>query len=108
MHAIIPIGIVGGFERITGEAMDICLRVLKESNKSRFDSYSSQEQCIGHIPYCHSGLSRAQFFPTTFLEIALCILWVLVFWCAKFHQNLYEEFRDIFEFLQKGYKLCMN
>ena len=51
--------------------MDICLRVLKESNKSRFDSYSRREQCIDHIPYCHSGLSRAHFFPTTFLEIAV-------------------------------------
>ena len=39
----------------------MCLRVLKESNKSRFDSYSRQEQCIDHIPYYLSGLSRAQF-----------------------------------------------
>ena len=51
--------------------MDVCLRVLKEINKSRFDSYS-QEQCIDHISYYLSGLSRAQFFfPTTFLEIAV-------------------------------------
>ena len=26
--------------------MEMCLRVLKQSNKSRFDSYSRQEQCI--------------------------------------------------------------
>ena len=51
--------------------MDICLPVLKESKKNRFDSYCRQEQCIGHIPYCHSGLSCAHFFPTTFLEIAV-------------------------------------
>ena len=51
--------------------MDICLPVLKESPKYKFDSYCRQEQCIGHIPYCHSGLSRAHFFPTTFLEIAV-------------------------------------
>ena len=37
--------------------MDIYLRVLKESSKSRFASYS-QEQCIEHIPYYLSGLSR--------------------------------------------------
>ena len=37
--------------------MEMCLRVLKESNKSRFDSYSRQEQCIDHIPYYLSGLS---------------------------------------------------
>ena len=29
-----------------------------------------QEQCIEHIPYYLSGLSRASF-PTTFLEIAV-------------------------------------
>ena len=42
--------------------MEMCLRVPKESNKSRFDWYSSQEQCIDHIPYYLSGLSRAHFF----------------------------------------------
>ena len=41
--------------------MEICLRVIKESNKSRFDSHSRQEQCIEHIPYYLSGLSRAYF-----------------------------------------------
>ena len=43
---------------MVGEAMDICLRVLKESNKNRSDSYSG----IDHIPYHLSGLSRAHFF----------------------------------------------
>ena len=60
------------FEKMAREATDICLRVLKESNKSRFDSYSRQKQCIEHIPYYLSGLSRARFFPTTFLEITVC------------------------------------
>ena len=41
--------------------MKMCLRVLSESNKSRFDSYSRQEQCIDHIPYYLSGFSRAHF-----------------------------------------------
>ena len=45
---------------------DVCLRVLKESNKSSFDSYSRQEQCIDHIPYYFSGLSRAHFFRQPF------------------------------------------
>ena len=50
MHETIPKGFVGGFEftvvklkefeRMAREAMDICLRVLKKSNKSRFDDYS--------------------------------------------------------------------
>ena len=39
----------------------MCLRVLKESNKSGFDRYSRQKQCIDHIPYYLSGLSRAHF-----------------------------------------------
>ena len=34
----------------------------KESNKSRFESFSRYEQCIDHIPYYLSGLSRAHFF----------------------------------------------
>ena len=48
------------------EATDICLRVLKESNKSRFDSFSRYEQCIDHIPYYLSGLSGAHFFRQPF------------------------------------------
>ena len=68
MHATIPKGIVGGFEfsvlqrnlkELARKAMEMCFLVLKESNKSRFDSYRRQEQCIDHIPYCLSGLSRA-------------------------------------------------
>ena len=48
------------------EATDICLRVLKESNKSRFDSFSRYEQCIDHITYYLSRLSRAHFFRQPF------------------------------------------
>ena len=55
VHATIPKGIVGGFEftvlskkfeRMAREAMDIGLRVLKESNKSRFDSYSVRNSVL--------------------------------------------------------------
>ena len=49
-------------EELARRAIEMCLRVLKESNKSRFDSYSRQEQCIDHIPYYLSGLSLAHFF----------------------------------------------
>ena len=38
----------------------------KESNKSRFDSYSVRNKCIEHIPYYRSGLSRAHFFQQPF------------------------------------------
>ena len=35
------------------EAMDVCLRVLKESNKNRFDSYSVRNSVliISHITF---------------------------------------------------------
>ena len=49
--------------------MHICLRVLKESNKSRFDSYSVRNSVlsISHITFLDC---RGTFFPTAFLEIA--------------------------------------
>ena len=70
VHATIPKGIVGGFKftvlqrnlkELVRKAVEMCLRVLKESNKSSFDRYSCQKQCIDHIPYYLSGLSRAHF-----------------------------------------------
>ena len=75
VHATILKGIVGGFEfsffqrnlkELAPKAMKMCLRVLKESNKSRFDSYSRQQQCIDHIPYYLTGLSHAHFFRQPF------------------------------------------
>ena len=51
--------------------MDICLQVLKESNKTEVRQLQSQEQCIDYIPYYLLGLSRAHFFPTTFFEMAV-------------------------------------
>ena len=49
VHATIPKGI----QRIAREAMDVCLRVLKESNKSRFDCYSFRKSAliISHITF---------------------------------------------------------
>ena len=54
------------FERMVCEAMGVCLRVLKGSNESRFESYSVREQCIHYIRYYLSGLSRAHFFRQPF------------------------------------------
>ena len=52
--------------------MDLCLKAVKESNKTKLDSYQQcQEQCIDNIPYYLSGLSLAHFSPITFLEIAV-------------------------------------
>ena len=52
------------FERMSREAMDLCLRALKENNKSRFDSCSVGNSVfiISYIYACYlSGLSRAHF-----------------------------------------------
>ena len=51
--------------------MDICLRVLKESNKSKFDGYCVRNSVliVSHITF--RDCSVHTFFPTTFLEIAV-------------------------------------
>ena len=54
------------------EAMDICLCMLKESNKSRFDSYSVRNSVL-HISHITFWDCRMYKFPTTFLEIAVYI-----------------------------------
>ena len=43
---------------MAGEAMDICLQLLKESNKSRFDSYSVRNSIliISHITFRGCGV----------------------------------------------------
>ena len=82
VHATIPKGIVGGFKftvlqrslkELVRKAVEMCLRLLKESNKSRFDSYSCQKQCIDHIPYYLSELSRTHFSDN--LSRNSCISW---------------------------------
>ena len=54
------------------EAMDLCLQVLKESNKSRFDSYKVRNSVliISHITFRDCRV-HIKFFQTTFLEIAV-------------------------------------
>ena len=39
------------FKRMAREAMDVCLRVPKESNRGRFDSYSVRNKCIDHVTF---------------------------------------------------------
>ena len=59
--------------------MDICLRVLKESSKIRFDSYSvrnsiyqySIRNSVLNISLLPFGIVACTFFRTTFLEIAV-------------------------------------
>ena len=76
VHPTIPKGIVGGFEftvlqrnlkELARKAMKMCLQVLMESNKSKFDRYSRQKPCIDQIPYYLSGSrSRAHFLRQPF------------------------------------------
>ena len=75
VHATIPKGIVGGFEFLVllkeFHERDLCLRVPKESNKSRFDSYNVRNSVliISHITFrdCRKHI----FAENQFLEIAL-------------------------------------
>ena len=60
------------FQRMTREAMDICLRGLKERNKSRFDSYSVRNNVLS-TPILPFGIVACTVFATTFLEIAVYI-----------------------------------
>ena len=56
---------------MTREAMVVCLRVLKESKKSRVRQLQCKEQCIDHIPYYLFGIFTCTFFPTASLEIVV-------------------------------------
>ena len=51
--------------------MNVCLRVLKESNKIRFDSYSVRNRMYLLHPILPFGIVGCTFFPTTFLGIAV-------------------------------------
>ena len=64
------------FKRMTLKAMDVCLRVLKESNKSKFDRCNFRNS----VKWSYSILLFAfvawnsDFFPTTFLERAVSLI----------------------------------
>ena len=100
MHATILKGIVGGFEfsffqrnlkELARKAMDICLWVLKESNKSRFDSYSVRNSVliISHITFrdCRVHNFSDNLSGNSGILIAL------------WHR---AQTRDIFQFNQRG------
>ena len=70
MHATIPKGFVGGFEftvfqrnlNHARETMEVCLRVLKKSNKSRSDSYSVKKTVYWLYPILPFGIVACTFF----------------------------------------------
>ena len=88
VHATISKGIVGGFELTDLQrnlkewheklAIDACLRVLKESEKSRFDSYYTVSGIVywwdSMLP---SGLTHAYFFRRS-LSRNSCIYLILI------------------------------
>ena len=55
--------------------MDVCVRVLKESNKRSFDSCNVSNSVIHNwsYPRLPLGMVVCIFLPTTFLEIAVYI-----------------------------------
>ena len=72
------------------EAMDMCLRVLKESTEKQVQQLQCQEQCIDHIPCYLSGLSRAHLFRQPFskqLYTKTYIQWIVFFACSDWLLN---------------------
>ena len=53
------------------EAIDVYLRVLKESNESRFAATVPPGTVYWSYPILPSGIVSSTFFPTTFLQIAV-------------------------------------
>ena len=72
----------------------MCLRVLKESNKSRFDRYSCEKQCIDHISYILPfGIVASTCFrqrPITFLAIAVFLDTKIVRSCSTLNTAEYQ------------------
>ena len=106
MHTTIPKGIVGGFEftvlqrnlkdLMAWEAMDVCLWMLKESNKSRFDGYDVRNSSV--YPILPFAIVALTFFSTSFLKIVNRYIlnryifdWNKLGWllCIKFHVSYY-------------------
>ena len=52
------------------EAMDICLRLIKESNQSRSDGSRVRNSVLIMLPF---GIVTCTFFTTTFLEIVVYV-----------------------------------
>ena len=64
LHKPIPKGILGSFiisvkslKNMAGDAMDVCLRVLKEAHKNRYDTYS-----VRKVPCFATVMQLKQYF----------------------------------------------
>ena len=61
--------------RMAREAMDVCLGVLKEGNKVGLTATVSGTVYWSY-PILPFGIAACTFFPTTFLKIAVCRMFV--------------------------------
>ena len=85
-------------ERMAREATDICLRLLMESNKSRFNSYSSSEHCIDHITYYLSGLSRTHFSDNLSRNSCILLIFCLLYVGVLVHGNTIYKLKRYYQF----------
>ena len=103
--ATIPKGIVGSFEfivpskkfeRMAREAMDVCLRVLKESNKSRFDGYSVRNSVAIFFPLEPKNQKSKNKINNAWSQVRNSVLIIshVTFWYCRVHifsKYLYTE-----------------
>ena len=105
------------FERMAGEVMDICLQVLKESNKSRFDSYSVRNSVliISHITFrdCRvhifsDNLSRNSCIQGKGVlteQLSVKLKWFLLFWHIKTFLVVMYDHTQLLTFSYKIYMI---
>ena len=78
---------------MAGEALDICLRVLKESNKSRFNSYSVRNSVliISHITFrdCRVHMFSDNFSQNSCMRLVKVVRYgpCLFFFCIFMEQE---------------------
>ena len=77
------------------EAMDVCLRVLKESNKSRFDSYSVRNSVLilSHVTFrdCRVHSFSDNFSWKSCIRCDEFSNWSLFTTCIAFNQTFYQN-----------------
>ena len=59
------------------QAVDVCLRVLEESNKRRFDNYSVRNSVL-IVSHITSRACHVHIFAHNFLEIAVYNMYMMV------------------------------
>ena len=83
------------FERMAREAMEICLQVLKESNKSRFDDDSVRNGVSVTSYITFRDCSMFLFFSDNLLEVAVYLMWPVSMICLRFTGNQKKKFQQL-------------